>query len=263
MALDPLPDNLLNWFMKRTQTADDVRGRVIAIYADQGVGKSVLAAKLGKSNLFITDEPNGILSLKNHPELDAKSSFLTFDGNDAGGGIGYTKLGMALQACENGQYPGRNGIPVDNVIFDTVSGIVSTEIRRIIEDKDIPTEKGKLASNIPTQPTYLLSEQNFIPLMRMVAQMQNCSVTMLSHLRIGDKSVPGASTRPDMHGAVYKVMAKYCSVMGYLHMGGPTQRQIQVMPGAQLAAKSRLNFGANVLSDDDFVVAIDKWKAGQ
>lgn len=263
MALEPLPDNLLNYFVQRTYTADDISGRAIAIYADQGIGKTVLAASLGTSNLIVTDEPNGILSLRNHPELHAKTTALTFDGNDKGNGIGYAKLGMVLRACENGQYIGKNGLPVDNVILDTVSGIVSTEIHRIIEDKDIPTEKGKLASNIPTQPTYLLSEQNFLPLMRMVAQMQNCSVTMTSHLRIGDKSVPGASTRPDMHGAVYKIMAKYCSVMGYLSLGGPTSRQIQVMPGAILAAKTRLNFGKAVLTDLEFIEAIEKWKAGQ
>jgi hypothetical protein len=254
--LDP---SLLAFFNKRTFDADDIKGRKICIYSDQGVGKTVLAAKLGRSNLFVTDE-EGILSLKNHPTLHKKSQGILFDGDDKGKGVGYGRLQMILRACENEQYIGKNGLPIDNVVLDTVSGIVSTEIRRSIADKDIPTEKGKLAENIPTQPTYLLSEQNFAPLMQMVAQMHNCSVTLLSHLRVGTKDGPGASTRPDLHGAVYKLMAKYVSVMGFLQTGGPTGRQIQVMPGNLAAAKTRLNFGKAILSDDEFVEKIEKWK---
>jgi hypothetical protein len=263
MALEPLDPGALKWLEKRTFTSADIKGRKIAIFSDQGLGKTVLAAKLGESNLFVTDE-EGILSLKNHPELDQKSEALLFDGrDDAPNGIGYTRLKLALRACENGQFIGRNGKPVDNVVLDTVSGIVGTEIRRIIEDREIQTDKGKLAENIPTQPTYLLSEQNFAPLMRMIAGMTNCSVTLLAHLRVGDKSVPGASTRPDMHGAAYKLMAKYVSVMGWLHKGGPTGRQIRVMPGDMVAAKTRLNFGKSILTDEEFVEQIAKWKAGQ
>jgi hypothetical protein len=262
MALDPLDPAILSFLNKKTFTSSDIKGRKIAIYSDQGVGKTVLAAKLGTSNLFVTDE-EGILSLQNHPELDEISTGILFDGIDSADGIGYGRLQLILRACENGQFVGKNGEPIDNVVFDTVSGIVSTEIRRSIDDKDIPTEKGKLAANIPTQPTYLLSEQNFAPLIKMVAQMHNCSVTLLSHLRVGTKDVPGASTRPDLHGAVYKLMAKYVSVMGYMYAGGPTGRAIQIQPGGMIAAKTRLNFGKSTLTDDEFVEAINKWKAGQ
>lgn len=262
MALDPLPENLVKFLNARTFTADDIKGRKIAIYSDQGVGKTTLAAKLGMSNLFVTDE-EGILSLKNHPELNANSSGILFDGRDSGDGVGYGRLALVLRACENGQYIGRNGLPVDNVVFDTVSGIVGTELRRIVADKDIPTDKGKLSEHLASQPTYLLSEQNFAPLMQMVAQMHNCSVTLLSHLRTGTKDVPGASTRPDMHGAVYKLLAKYVSVMGYMYVGGPTGREIQVMPGGMVAAKTRLNFGKAKMSDEEFVEKIQQWKAGQ
>lgn len=263
MALEPLEPGLLKWFEKRTFTSSDIKGRKIAIYSDQGLGKTTLAAKLGESNLFITDE-EGILSLQNHPELDEKSTALLFDGQDnTQNGIGYSRLQLILRACENGQFIGPNGKPIDNVIFDTVSGIVSTEIRRIVEGKEIKTEKGELATNIPTRPTYLLSEQNFAPLMKMVAGMRNCSVTLLSHLRTGTKDIPGASTHPDLHGAVYKIMAKYVSVMAYMYLGGPTGRQLQVMPKDMIAAKTRLNFGKAVLTDEEFVEQINKWKAGQ
>lgn len=262
MALEPLPQSMVDFLNKRTFTSDDIKGRKIAIFSDQGVGKTTLAARLGTSNLFITDE-EGILSLKNHPELDANSSGILFTGRDNGDGIGYGRLQLILRACENGQYIGRNGLPIDNAIFDTVSGIVGTELRRIVSDKDIPTEKGKLSEHLASQPTYLLSEQNFAPIMQMVAQMHSCSVTLLSHLRVGTKDVPGASTRPDMHGAAYKLMAKYVSVMGYMYVGGPTGREIQVQPGNMVAAKSRLNFGKAKMSDDEFVAEIEKWKAGQ
>lgn len=262
MPLEPIDNRLMSHFQKLTFNSEDIKGRIICLYGDQGIGKTILSAKLGESNLLITDE-TGILSLQEHPELDKKTTAIAFTGSDKGNGVGYGNLSLILRACENGQFIGKNGLPVDNAIFDTVSGIVGTEIRRIVTDKDIPTEKGKLSEHLASQPTYFLSEQNFAPLMQMVAQMQNCSATLLSHLRVGAKDIPGASTRPDLHGAVYKLMAKYTSVMGYMHKGGPTGRQIRVMPGEIAAAKTRRSFGKSVVSDDEFVAQIEKWKAGQ
>ena len=262
MALEPLPDKMVQFLMSKSFDADDIKGRKICLYGDQGIGKTVLATKLGTSNLLVTDE-DGILSLKNHPELDEKTTAISFTGTDKGDGVGYGRLQLILKACENGQWIGKNDKPIDNVVFDTVSGIVGTEIRRIITDKDIPTEKGKLSEYLATQPTYFLSEQNFAPLMQMVAQMHNCSVTMLSHLRREAKDSPGATNRPDLHGAVYRLMAKYCGVMGYLYAGGETGRAIQVMPGNMFAAKTRYNFGKPILTDKEFVAGIEKWKAGQ
>jgi hypothetical protein len=235
-------------------SASDIKGRAIAIYGEEGIGKTVLAAKMGTSNLFITDD-NGILSFLNHPELDEISIGVPFEG--------YGTSVELLNLCEQGKliHP-KTGKPVDNLVFDTVSGMCSTEIRRSIEQGDIQTEKGVLAKNIPTQPHYLLSEQNFGPLMREIGKVKNFSVTLLAHMRTGTKDVPGASSRPDLHGAAYKLMAKYCSVMGYMHLVGGS-RMVRVMPGQMLAAKSRLNFGSDLVSDVDFVAKVERWKSQQ
>ena len=240
-----------DYFLSRMYGANDIKGRVIAIYGDEGIGKSVLAARLGESNLLISDD-NGILSLLNHPELDEKSIAVSFEG--------YNACLELLSLCEDGKliHP-KTEQPVDNLIFDTISGMCSTEIRRSIEDGDIPTEKGILSRNIPTQPHYLLSEQNFAPLMKEIGKVRNFSVTLLSHLRTGTKDVPGAVTRADLHGAAYKQMAKYCSVVGYMHSAAG-ERQVRVMPGGMIGAKSRLNFGKSVVTDSEFVAQIDKWR---
>jgi hypothetical protein len=241
-----------DYFLDRMYSSEDIKGRVIAIYGEEGIGKSVIAAKLGTSNLFITDD-NGILSLQNHPELDEISIGIPFEG--------YDKAMEILALCESGELINpKTGTPFDNVAFDTISGMCSTEIRRSIEDGDIKTDKGVLAKNIPTQPHYLLSEQNFGPLMKEIGKVRNFSVTLLSHLRTGTKDVPGATTRADLHGASYKLMAKYCSVMAYMHeLGG--KRCMRVMPGQMTAAKTRLNFGAEFVLDDEFVAQINKWKS--
>ena len=241
----------LDYFMQRMYSSEDIKGRVISIYSEEGMGKTVLSAKLGKSNLFIADD-NGILSFQNHPELDAISIAIPFEG--------YDRAVEVLELCEAGKLINpKTDTPFDNVVFDTVSGMCSTEIRRSIDDGDIPTEKGKLADNIPTRPHYLLSEQNFGPLMKQIGNVKNFSVTLLLHLRTGVKDVPGASTRADMHGAAYKLMAKYSSVVGYLHLKDGN-RVVRVMPGELTAAKSRYNFGKSVLTDDEFVSKIEEWK---
>lgn len=243
----------LDFYMSRAYTSDDIKGRVISVYSNEGVGKTVLGAKLGTSNVFITDD-NGILSLKNHPELDAISFAIPFSG--------YTDTIEILQYAEAGEIINpKTGTPVDNVIFDTISGMCSSELRRSIEDGDIKTDKGKLASNIPTQPHYLLNEQNFAPLMKECAKMMNVSVTLLMHLRTGTKDIPGASTHGDLHGAAYKLLAKYSSVVAYMrHDGENSPRTLRVMPDLMTGAKTRHNFGKAVVTDDEFVAEIERWK---
>lgn len=246
--------NPLDYYMSKTYSSSDIKGRMIAIYGNEGVGKTVLAAKLGESNLFISDD-NGILSLQNHPELDAISIAIPFEGYEAAIEV--------LDYVEAGEFiHPKTGLPVDNVILDTVSGMCSDELRDSIEKKAIKAEGGKLADNIPTRPHYLLNEQNFGPLMKKCGRMRNASVTLLSHLRQGTKDVPGASTRADLHGAAYKLMAKYSSIVAYVEMGsnGPNDRLVQVMPERMVGAKTRLNFGKAKMSDTEFVAKVNEWK---
>lgn len=244
----------LDYFMSRTYSSDDIKSRVISIYSNEGVGKTVLAAKLGNSNLFVTDD-NGILSLKNHPELDAISVGIPFEG--------YGQAIELLGYCESGEFiHPKTGLPVDNVIFDTISGMCSSELRRSIEQGDIKAQGGKLAENIPTQPHYLLNEHNFAPLMKECAKMLKVSVTLLMHLRTGTTDIPGASTRGDLHGAAYKLLAKYSSVVAYMEppKEGSKNRTLRVMPNRAVGAKTRLNFGKEVVTDDEFVAEIAAWK---
>lgn len=245
--------NPLDYYKSKLYGPEDIKGRVISIYGNEGFGKTVLAAKLGTSNLFITDD-NGILSLGNHSELDAKSIAIPFEGYEAAIEV--------LDYVDSGEFINpRTGTPFDNVNFDTISGMCSTEIRASIEGGAIETEKGKLAQNIPTRPHYLLNEQNFGPLMKRCAQMRNSSVTLLSHLRTGTKDIPGASTHADLHGAAYKLMAKYSSVVAYLHVGtSHSDRRLRVMPDNITGAKTRYNFGSSVLSDAEFVAKVEQWK---
>lgn len=243
--------NSLDYYMSKTFSSSDIKGRMISIYSNEGIGKTVLAAKLGKSNLFITDD-NGILSLQNHPELDAISVAVPFEGYEAAIEV--------LDYVDSGEFiHPKTGLPVDNVILDTVSGMCSDELRESIEKRAIKAEGGKLADNIPTRPHYLLNEQNFGPLMKKCGRMRNTSVTLLCHLRQGTKDVPGATTRADLHGAAYKLMAKYSSVVAYMEMEGST-RMIRVMPEQMIGAKTRYNFGKAKMSDTEFVAQVEQWK---
>lgn len=240
---------LLDWLKKNSFGPGEVRGRKIAIFSNPGEGKTVLAARLGKRNLFITDE-DGYTSLSNHPELNDKWRAVNFKS--------WRFTVEILRAVENGEFVFSDGEPFDHVILDTVTGMTSLELQKIVADGITP-DKGRLSAETASQPDYLVSEKRFLPVATFIAQMRSCSVTMLFHLRSGTKDVPGASTRADVHGAVFKLANKYTSVMAHLFIQNG-QRKLRVMPDGRISAKTRYHFPSEVVTDDDFVAHIEKWK---
>lgn len=243
-------NGLMAWIKTKQFKPGDTPGRKIAIFSPPGYGKTVLAVRLGKRNLIITDE-DGFTSLTNHPELNGTWTGLPF--------TSWSIVRKILELVESGDYAFDDGEPFDNVIFDTVTGMISLEIQKIVKD-GITTEKGKVSAEVAGRPDYLVSEQRLIPLMSQIAHMQRCSVTMLFHTRIGDKLTIGDNTRLDTHAAAFKVINKYLSVIAYLNIVDG-KRMLKVMPtGDGVSVKTRHHFPSETVTDDVFVAEIQKWK---
>lgn len=253
MAIDrSLDDMMLKYLQAKSKKPADIQARVISIFSEAGLGKTVLACKLGRRVCLITDEMNGSSSLANHPEIEKNVRVVPWESWD------FTRRQIPL--IEEGKFCHYDGEPFDTIVLDTVSGMINLELQAIVRAGVTP-EKGRLSSETASQPDYLVSEKRILPLMNEIANLTRCSVVMLSHQRLGDKLTPGANTRMDAHAAAFKVINKYVSVMAYLKMDGPNKRVLQVMPnGNGVAVKSRYRFPSTFLTDEEFVVAIEKWK---
>lgn len=249
-----LDDAMLAYLEKKSKAPDDIAARVIAIFSEAGAGKTVLACKLGKRVCLITDEMNGGSSLSNHPEIKKNVRVVPWHSWD------FTRRQIPL--IEEGKFRHFDGEPFDVIVLDTMSGMIGLEIQAIVAEGITPAN-GRLTDETASQPDYLVSEKRILPLMNEIAGLTRCSTVLLSHQRLGDKLTPGANTRMDAHAAAFKVINKYVSVMAYLKMDPKTQkRTLQVMPnGNGVAVKTRYHFPSVLVTDDEFVAHIEKWKA--
>jgi hypothetical protein len=246
-------DLYLKWLIAKSRRPDEITAKVISIFSEAGVGKTVLSCRLGRRICLITDEKNGSSSLINHPDLKGNVRVVPFHS--------WERTTAILPLIEEGSFRHYDDEPFDAVVFDTVSGMLGLELQDIVKS-GAATEKGKVSAEVAGRPDYLVSEQRIIPVMSEIANLERVTAVLLSHQRIGDKLTPGANTRMDAHAAAFKVINKYVSVMAYLKMDPQTkQRVLQVMPnGNGVAVKTRYHFPSEFVTDDEFVAHIAKWK---
>lgn len=250
----PLNDNIVAQLQGQMFGGGEVAGRKILIYSREGLGKTVLACRLGQHNLIITDE-DGYTALENESVRGLIGHWLAIPFKK------WVLVSGILQGVEAGQFKCHCGEPFDNVVLDTMSGMISIVLQEIIRD-GIATDKGKVSSETAGRPDYLVSRERLIPVMSQIALMRNASVTMLMHQRPG--KTPDEKIVPDAHGAAYEVIKKYASVIAWLTLnvkGHEGERMLQVRSsGNGVVAKTRYDFPSAVISDDDFVAHVQQWK---
>lgn len=245
-------DMLLQWLAKKSKKPDEIASKVIAIFSEAGVGKTILACKLGRRVCLITNEMNGSSSLINHPKIKDNVKVVPFRDWD------FTS--QIIPLIEDKKFVHDDGEPFDVIAFDTVNGMLMEELGAIVKAEVTPS-KGRLSAETASQPDYLVSRDRLIPVMNAISNLTRCTVVLLSHQRLGDKQTPGANTRMESHASAYQLINKYVSVMAYLKMDGPNRRVLQVMPnGNGVAVKTRYHFPSEFVTDDEFVAHIEKWK---
>lgn len=245
---------LLGWLEKKAQAPEDIASRVIAIFSEPGVGKTVLACKLGQRVCLITNEKQGSASLSNPEHGDLKKNVRVVPFRD------WDFTAQIIPLIEDGKFCHTDGQPFDVIVLDTISGMLMDELDAIVSSGITP-KTGRLTNETASQPDYLVSRDRLVPVMKAISNLTRCTVVLLSHTRLGDKLTPGASTRMEGHASAFQLINKYVSVMAYLKMDKDGNRNLQVMPtGNGLSVKTRYHFPSVVVSDDDFVAHIAKWK---
>lgn len=244
-------DLLLQWLEKKSRKPDEIASKVIAIFSEAGIGKTILSCKLGRRVCLITNEMNGSSSLANHPDIRQNVRVVPFRD--------WNFTAQIIPLIEEEKFVHYDGEPFDVIVLDTISGMVGDELQAIVREGVTPA-KGRLSAEVASQPDYLVSEQRILPVLKAISNLTRCTVVLLSHQRLGDKLTPGANTRMDAHAAVFKQVNKYVSVMAYLKMENG-KRVLQVMPnGNGVAVKTRYHFPSVLVTDDEFVAHIEKWK---
>lgn len=243
---------LLQWLEKKSRRPSEITAKIISIFSDAGLGKTVLACRLGKRVALITNELQGSSALLNHPEIEKNVRVIPW--------MNYDRVRAIIPLIEEKKFRHYDDEPFDVIVLDTLSGMISETIQEIVKS-GVATEKGKVSAEVAGRPDYLVSEQRIIPLMTDLANVERCMIVLLSHMRLGDKLTPGANTRMDAHRAAFQVINKYISIMAYLKMAGPNKRELQVMPTNNgVSVKSRYHFPSEFVTDDEFVAHIAKWK---
>lgn len=251
----PLGQPLVDFINKKRLGPDGKKkaGRKITIYSVPKIGKTILAARLGEHNMFISDE-DGYTALMNDSVKPLIGHW------DALPFMDWATVKQMLQAGEAGQILCECGEPVDNWILDTVSGMVMHELKNIISNAGTP-QTGKVAPEAPGLPDYMVSRDRLIPVMSQIASMRNASVTMLSHMREAGKVNPRIV--PDIHDKAYEVVNKYSSLQAYLFMSDG-RRKLQVRPmDNNIVTGGRYDFPSDIVTDDEFVDHIERWKRAE
>lgn len=258
-----MDDVMLKWLERASKKPGEITAKVVLIFSEAGLGKTVLACRLGKRIALITNEMAGSSSLANWPEIEKNVRVIPFDPPEAfaNTGLGYWDwTRRMIPLIEEGTFRHYDGEPFDTIVLDTISGMISDEVQQIVKS-GAATEKGKVSAEAAGRPDYLVSEQRLRPVLTDIANLTRCSVIMLSHQRLGDKLTPGANTRADAHAAAFKEINKYVSVMAYMKIDNSGKRVLQVMPnGNGVAVKSRYHFPSAFVTDGEFVAHIEEWK---
>lgn len=244
-------EKLLEWVAAKRKRPDEIKSRVLAIFSPPGYGKTVLSAEIGQRTFFVADEMNGMTSFANHKDLKDMVQAVPF--------VSHSVTGKLLQLVESGDIVHDDGELYDVAVLDTVSGMASKEIQKIVSGNI--TKAARVSAESAGQPDYLVSEKRMMDLMDTIANFERLTVVLLFHTRIGDKLTPGDLTRPDVHAAAFRVINKYASVIAYLDIKNGNRR-LQVMPtGNGVSAKTRYHFPSEFVSPDEFVAHIRKWQS--
>lgn len=242
---------IVKWLQDKAVTPEEIESRVLGIFSPPGYGKTVLASMIGEPTLIITDEMNGITSLKNHPTLKGKVKAVPYSKHKTTARI--------IRAAENEEFVHDDGRPYDVCVLDTISGQVAKEVQAI-QKSGLTGQKGRLSPESKSQPDYGISEDRVSELFDEISNLSRMTVVLLFHTRIGDKLTPGHLTRPDVHAAAFRVVNKYSSVIAYLDIKDG-KRELQVMPnGNGVSCKTRYHFPSEFVTPDEFVAHIRKWK---
>lgn len=202
----------------------------VLVYGDSGVGKTVLAATLGK-RILLVDAVDGWVSLRNHPDLLSSITRVKYEG--------LSQLDTLVDMFMDGQ------LDFDTIVLDEASAIATFDLDTVLKAraaKDISKDP-----NVPTQPDFFANTERcrrtFTRLFKLPV-----NVVMVAHVREDKDERTGIVTRrPQFTPKLRTTIEQSCHLVGYLVAnevkdgdGTKYVRRLQTMPSKGITAKSRI-----------------------
>lgn len=226
-------DAILDAIMGRMVSVEDgidATFRKLCIYGPPGTGKTVLACTAPRVLLYAV-EPNGPLSLKNHPEIMKNVvKILPFRSLE--------QLEMLIDKIEE--------VPDAFDFFDTLVIDSFSELQAEDLDGILKREAASDASRnkyLPTGPDYNTNTERMRMILRKLEKMKK-NVVLISHDKEEKDDTTGViKSRPNLTPKLSKTLAGKMDVIGYLSVTGSgetAKRALQVHPTRGIVAKTRV-----------------------
>jgi len=222
------------------------------LYGDEGSTKTISACSIGERTLLIETDPEGWVSLLNHPEIYRKTTRMRYEG--------LSQIEFLAEACNTTAFDS-----YDTFVIDTASQMVSHDLDIITGQR---FKMKKIEEEVPDWPSYRLSQNKVRRAITSLVATAHKHVILTSHAR-NEKDKSGViRTTLDMPRAVRGDLTRVCHLVGYLTAevvpdpngeGVKYRRRMQVHPTRLITAKSRIGGLPVVIDNPDLKEIVNHW----
>jgi phage nucleotide-binding protein len=207
----------------------------ILLYGPSGSGKTVLGASF--PGVLVVDVERGSRSLLNHPELRGVKTLKVKSYEDV------FELFWKLKA---GEFP-----EIETVMIDSISEL---QMRHLDETLDKISKKDRNRSRfLPFQNDYKENTQTIRGVVTMFRDLDRNLILTAHDIEVRDEANGTILIRPEatpkLASTIRGIMDAICYLTAEPDNKGNPQRRLRVQPNKRILAKSRLNFGVNVVEN--------------
>jgi AAA domain len=228
------------------------------LYGEEGSTKTVTACSVGERVLLVESDPDGWVSLLNHPEILWMPDGITKRVRR----MKYEGLSQIDALADSLSDPRFDWC--DTVVIDTTSQIVNGDLDTLTE---VRFNKGKIDDEVPDWPTYRLNQDRVRRSFTKLIANAPKHIILTSHARKKADKMNIERTTPDMPQAVRANLTRLCALVGFLtadvveHEDGSVSytRKMQVHPTKLVHAKSRVGGLPVTIINPDLRQIVSDW----
>lgn len=245
-------DSIMEALMARiSPVGEAVKYHKLMLFGEFGTGKTVFSATAPRP-LIVAVEPTGPLSLKNHPELEAKTRIFEFKSVFQV----ETLLNKILELPEAKVHE----VFGETLVIDSFSEFQNSDL----DDTLIKAARADSGRDryLPTGPDYNINTEHMRQIGSLLERIP-MHVILTCHVKEEkDDSTGRILKRPNLTPKLARTMSGKFDIVGYLSMDTDSQgnavRKLQCHPTTSIAAKTRVGGIAPVVENPTWDSLFDK-----